>query len=322
MTTVGIAPGRADAERAAAALAAAGVGRVVLFGSVARGDADERSDIDLMAIYDDLDYGERWERRCELAGLAGRAAGFPVDVSVTDLAEWRMRTTRVATSFEGRAARDGVVLVDRPAAVDVDWGKEMVMPDSDYGDALARLDETRAALGNLLEFLRPGFIEQSGPQVEVRRRLSDRLYRGCGEAHRTVESAIKALIHLGSDPDRPARGHDIGKLCAQLPAPHRSVLPALLEPVGPEAITLWHTAAVYHRTTQGMDAAPELPADLARIACRVASYAADMFPARDPRVAAVRAYAENIEDYLAGYALDTGEPRYDGGSGGRGAHGE
>ena len=308
MTTVGIAPGRADAERAAVALAGAGVGRVVLFGSVARGEADERSDIDLMAIYDDLDYGERWERRCELAGLAGRAAGFPVDVSVTDRAEWRMRTTRVRTSFECRAARDGVVLVDRPAAVDVDWGKEMAAPDSDYGDALARLDEARAALGNLLEFLRPGFIEQSGPQVEVRRRLLDRLHRGYGEAHRTVELSVKALIHLGSDPDRPAWGHDIGKLCAQLRAPHRLALPALLEPVGPEAISLWHTAAVYHRTMQGVDATPELLADMARTACRVAAYAADMFPARDPRVAAVRAYAEDIGDYLDGYALDTGEP--------------
>ena len=127
-------------------MAAAGVGRVVLFGSVARGDADERSDIDLMAIYDDLDYGERWERRCELAGLAGRAVDFPVDVSVTDRAEWRMRTTRVSTSFEGRVARDGVVLVDRLPAVDVDWDKEMVTPDSDYEEAVERLTGMRDAL--------------------------------------------------------------------------------------------------------------------------------------------------------------------------------
>ena len=48
-----------DARRAAEALAAAGVGRVVLFGSVARGAATERSDIDLVAIYDDIDYNKR-----------------------------------------------------------------------------------------------------------------------------------------------------------------------------------------------------------------------------------------------------------------------
>ncbi len=59
-------PVRADAERAAAALAEAGVGRVVLFGSVARDEANERSDIDLMAAYDDLDYTKRWEKHCEL----------------------------------------------------------------------------------------------------------------------------------------------------------------------------------------------------------------------------------------------------------------
>ena len=56
------APVRADAERAAAALAEAGAGRVVLFGSVARGEADEHSDIDLMAVFDDLDYERRREK--------------------------------------------------------------------------------------------------------------------------------------------------------------------------------------------------------------------------------------------------------------------
>lgn len=65
------APCRADAERAAAVLAEAGAGRVVLFGSVARGEAGERSDIDLMAVYDDLDYRKRSEKGCELERLVG-----------------------------------------------------------------------------------------------------------------------------------------------------------------------------------------------------------------------------------------------------------
>lgn len=67
------APVRADAERAAAALAEAGAGRVVLFGSVARGEADEHSDIDLMAVFDDLDYERRREKGCELEEMAERA---------------------------------------------------------------------------------------------------------------------------------------------------------------------------------------------------------------------------------------------------------
>ena len=301
-----VAPTLADAERAAAALAGAGVGRVVLFGSVARGEATERSDIDLVAIFDDLDYGERWERRCELMRLAADAAGHSVDVSVTDWAEWAMRTSRVRTSFEGRAARDGVVLVDRPAAVDVDWGKEMVRPDSDYEEALARLEGARNALAELLLHLRPDPIEQDDlDEEEASARRQTRLHRGCGEAHMAVEAAVKALIHLGADLDRPAWGHDIRKLCTHLAEPHRSALPSLLKPLGADAITPWRAAAVYNHT----DTTPELLTDLARIACRVVSYAADQFPASARPVAGVRMYVGRIKDYLDGYDLVTGEGR-------------
>ena len=297
------APTLADAERAAAALAEAGAGRVVLFGSVARGDATERSDIDLVAIFDDLDYGERWQKRCELMRLAGEAAGHSVDVSVTDRAEWAMRTSRVLTSFEGRAARDGVVLVDRPA-VGVDWGKEMVMPDSDYGEALSRLEGARNALAELLRHLRPDPIEQDLGEEEASARRQTRRHRGCGEAHMAVEAAVKALIHLGADLDRPAWGHDIRKLGAHLAEPHRSVLPSLLKPLGADAITPWRAAAVYNNT----DTTPELLTDLARIACRVVSYAADQFPASARPAAGVRMYVGRIRDYLDGYDLVTGEP--------------
>ena len=310
-----MAPGRADAERAAGALAGAGVGRVVLFGSVAREDATERSDIDLVAIFDDLDYGERWQKRCESMRLAGRVVEFPVDVSVTDRAEWRMRTTRVRTSFEGRAARDGVVLVDRPAVADVDWGKEMVKPGSDYEEALDRLGRARGALGALLYQLRSDPVEQGSPEAVAWTRLADRLRRGCGEAHMAVESAVEALIHLEADPERPPRGHDIGRLCAQLPEPHRGDVLALLEPLGADAITPWHTDAVYGRSGQDPDAAPELLADLARIARRVASYVTARFPADKPDAAAIRWYVDSIEDYLNEYALDTGEPLQPGGGG-------
>ena len=121
----GGAPGRADAERAAAALISAGVSRVVLFGSVARGEATGRSDIDLVAIYDDMDYAERAALERELSALAGDEAGRRVDVLATDRPEWKMRSEQLATSLESWIDKDGVVLADRGAG-EVDWGKEMV----------------------------------------------------------------------------------------------------------------------------------------------------------------------------------------------------
>ena len=73
------------AQRAADALAEAGVGRVLLVGSVARGEQEQDSDIDLVAIYDDLDYEERWARRSDLVDRASRTVAprrpSPVGVS-------------------------------------------------------------------------------------------------------------------------------------------------------------------------------------------------------------------------------------------------
>ena len=66
------APTRVDAEAAAEVLIAAGAAEVLLFGSVARGDAGADSDIDLVAIFADLDYAERAVRQRTLQAAAGR----------------------------------------------------------------------------------------------------------------------------------------------------------------------------------------------------------------------------------------------------------
>ena len=74
------------AQRAARELLDAGVGTVLLYGSLARSASGLR-DIDLVAIYDDVDYAERSRRRCELAARASATAGCVVDVRVTDRPE-------------------------------------------------------------------------------------------------------------------------------------------------------------------------------------------------------------------------------------------
>ena len=306
-------PGRADAERAAAALADAGVTRVVLFGSVARGEPTARSDIDLVAIYDDLDYTQRWDRRWELVSAAAAASGFAVDVVVTDRPEWKVRTEGVCTSLESRAARQGVVLVDRPPGV-VDWDKEMVMPLSDYQESLYRLDRARAALGALIQHLEPSRFEliqqQIGDEVGALGQYLVRLQRGCGEAHAVVEGSTKALIHLGAAPGVEAWGHDIAKLCDQLVEPHRSALPPLLEPHGAEAISRWHVQARYQAEGRGAAATPELLTELARTACTVASYTADQFDEALPTVVAIRAAIGYVRRFLDGYDLATGQPHH------------
>lgn len=304
-------PGRAEAELAAAALADAGVARVVLFGSVARGEATEHSDIDLMAIYDDLDYSQRWQKELELVAAAKAAAGCAVDVVVTDRPEWMARMEGVRASLANRTARDGVVLVDRSQGV-VEWDKEMVMPVDDYQEALYRLSLVDTSLIGLRERLEPGSVERLEQRMGNEVRALDiylvRLRRTCGEVQGVVEASVKSLIHLGASPGVTAWGHDIAKLCEQLAEPHRSTVPTLLEPHGPDAITAWHARARYHREGRDPEATPDVAAELARVACRVASYTADQFPDSHRTIDNIRQLSRSVEDYLDGFDLRTGEP--------------
>ena len=304
-------PTLADAKRAAGALTAAGVARVVLFGSVAHGEATPRSDIDLLAIYDDLDYTQRWERRWELSSAAAAAAGYPVDVVVTDRAECKVRTERVHTSLEARAARYGVVLVDR-AAGKVDWNKKMVMPVSDEEEAIERLGLAADALTALRRNLEPDSGEQAERQMRNYIRAFDkyrvRLLRAGGDAQAVVENSVKALIHLGASPSGRLWGHDIAKLGGQLVEPHRSNLPRLLEPHGADEISRWSIKSRYEAEGCGLAPDPEVATELARTACAVASYTTDQFPAGNPKIEKVRWGVVDVETYLEGYALDTGMP--------------
>lgn len=305
-------PRRADAERAAAALADAGVSRVVLFGSVARGDATERSDIDLAAIYDDLDYGTRSEQVKELSSLASAAAGYPVEVFVTDRPEWKVGTEQVRTSFEARAAREGVVLVDRGAG-EVNWDKEMVRPSSDYEAALTRLRATLRGLIALQGRLSPGRVEQleqmKGGEARVSLFSDVRLGWACAHVQHTVEAALKALIHLSVDRESLAWGHDINQLCSELSEPHRRAVRSRLSEAAADEITLWHTGTRRRDDGRADDpAAPEMVAELTKVGCAVAAYTARQFGDEAPDAHGILDLVKTLENRAAGCDLLTGRP--------------
>ncbi|MCY4665766.1 MAG: nucleotidyltransferase domain-containing protein, partial [Acidimicrobiaceae bacterium] len=143
-TTTVQAPTVGEAQRAAECVAAAGAGRVLLFGSVACGRATAGSDIDLVAIFDDIDYSQRHGIRSVLCEAAESVVAGPVEVFVTDRAEWRRRTQEVSASFEAGIASSVVVLVDRPAGA-VRWDKEIGLADNNTDEALAVVAAPAAA---------------------------------------------------------------------------------------------------------------------------------------------------------------------------------
>ena len=212
------APTIADARRAADEILDAGAGTVLLFGSLARGEAKPDSDIDLVAIFDDLgDYSTRFKRRCALEAKARAAAGCSVDVMVTDAPEWAVRTTKVPCSVEARVAGYAVELADSGSHSGIDWDKEIGLPADPTAELASRFEEMYDAAARLEDRLRPTVAEADAVDADHRRhRESVRFASAMSEVLLIVESAAKItyVISLGAAP--PWR-HDILELLADQP---------------------------------------------------------------------------------------------------------
>lgn len=304
-------PGRADAARVAEVWVSEGVSRVLLFGSVARGEATEESDIDLVAIYDDLDYGERLDHEAELSKLGTAAVGHEVDVLVTDRPEWKVRSEQVLTSFESWIAADGVVLADRRPGR-VDWDKELVRPSSDYEEAIARLYDLYTGLLDLHRVLGPDSIEEidrrMGNEVRALSQFTVRLEKACGHVQYVVESAVKAVLHVTSR-RRVEWSHDVEKLCDQLREPQRAEVLARVAPIGAGRITDWHEMSRYLGTERaGKLATPRLVREMATVACSVAWYTVEQFDESTPHTEFIRGTVADVIARLTGYDLETGAP--------------
>ena len=223
----------------AAALAAAGVCEVWLYGSVARGEASPDSDIDLVSIYPDLDYRRRWDRKRELADLAQPLCPWEADIFVTDLPEWTIRSA-LLTSFERGIRTLGEQLLPRPDAVTgVRWGKEIGLPNSEDQEALYTMRQTNRALYSLGEAL---------TSRAVKRIREDewwfRMYQVCRESQMAAEGALKALVHLyGHRP--PSDTHSLGELCAGLPRDIAAGAGRILEAVDRAEMSRWRLVGTY-----------------------------------------------------------------------------
>ena len=205
------APTLADAAAVARLLAQGiGVSQVCVFGSVARGTADADSDIDLLVVYDDIDYGEeRLRSEAAMSQIAFGAVGCDVDVRVTDWAQWNARRA-VTSSFEATISHDLVVL------------EEVTPPSNGRTDkviTMASVAELAAAeidvMGTSISFLSKGAfdleseqdaIAEGAPEADVE---SFRIARWRGmlqHAHMAIEHASTALVHAtgGRNPGKKA----------------------------------------------------------------------------------------------------------------------
>ena len=309
MTTIATAPPcMEDAQKAAQAVAVAGVSEVLLFGSVARGDAGPDSDIDLVAIHDDLDYSTRRERSHQLGRLAGETAGHRVFVYVTDWPEWTRRVTGVSTSLEYAIAADAVTLYHRdPDAVR--WGKEIGRPATNREEAAGRLDNARRAFFGVHNHLPMSLAERSalrdGDPGYYVFAFSDRMCALCADAQMAMETGLKALIHLGGT--RPARTHDLDELLGALTDTQRDHLRSLFVEVTAKAASEWREAGAYAYADWSLDRLVPHAYQMARTSIAVSRYAADLLPGTDA-ARLIHKVAATAEGTLDGWDLTAGDP--------------
>ncbi len=304
------APTLSDAQAAADALVAAGVAQVLVFGSVACGEATPHSDIDLVAVFDDLgDYGERAALRRALSDAASAAANRPVDVTVTDRPEWRRRTLSVSASFEAKIAAGARVLVDRPPAVEVLWDKQIGRPMTNLAEAQARAGEASFHLLGLLYVLRPGMDE-------VLRTPNMRFIRHrklCYESSMAVESLAKAQIALGGV--YPAREHQLRLLLNQLePDPQRAFEELVARHgLNPVEVSMWRVKGTYVDDKWPMEEveadADRLAPALVALACELGELVVEAIAQADGDASSLQDAVSQVRGIVAVTDIRTGERR-------------
>ena len=319
------APTIEDARRAAAALVDAGVGEVWLYGSVARGESRHSSDIDLVAVLDDLDYRRRFTVTHELQEAARRACGRNVEVLVTDQPEWRIQRVQVPASFASAISDDLMLLASSPMARSgVDWDKEQVMATSDGELSVERLDAVLLNLDKIGPNVEPGWAERdlidSDDRVERARVRGARLIAVCEAAHLAIENAAKTLAAISGVEAKTLWSHDVAKIVGSLDDRDTDAVEAMLAAApelvkSPDYITMWRTRGAYGGPSEGITAqevaTPAFTTALATIACDVAVYAAETLArlGRGPHVTEpLRRRAAATRKRLADFDIATGEP--------------
>lgn len=86
--------------------------KVVLFGSLARGEANYDSDVDLLVVFDRVELENRRELAVDIRRAIARVP-VPVDVFVTDVDEIDRQGHIVGTVLRP-ALREGTVVYERP----------------------------------------------------------------------------------------------------------------------------------------------------------------------------------------------------------------
>ena len=324
VTRIEAAPTVADAAVAAEALIAAGAEDVLLFGSVARGDADESSDIDLVALFADIDYGSRRDLVGRLEVAAREVVGgWPVQVVVTDRPEWRNRLANVSGSFESAINFDAVRVAQSSTRRPVRWDKEMVLPMSNPDEALKQFADR--VLDQLAGLERASTLSRREQELAapVGWRETERLRRMvqlCTHSAMAVELALKSLAVLHASPTPPARvlraaSHSISACLQLLPSTVRTAVDPLVTGCGLDTddLSQWRILSTYPEDAAAVralaDQKVDVYVDTALDVCGFVVNDLRTVLGDTPEVLAAEYEWQRTAEYLGGMDMRSGRPR-------------
>ena len=324
VTRIEAAPTLADAAVAAEALIAAGAEEVLLFGSVARGDADESSDIDLVALFADIDYGSRRDLAGRLEVAAREAVGGrPVQVVVTDRPEWRNRVANVSASFESAVSADAVRLAESSTRRRVRWDKEMVLPMSNPAEALKQFaDRVLYQLAGLAQgsTLSWGEEDPSAPGWLQETARLRRMVQVCTHSAMAVELALKSLAVLHATPTPSSKvlraaAHSISACLQLMPPAVRSGVKPLVTGRGLSTgdLSQWRILSTYPEDTAAVQALADQKVDdyvgTALDVCGSVVNDLRTVLGDTPEMRAAEYEWHRTAEYLDGMDIRTGRPR-------------
>ncbi len=315
LTSTASVPTVEDARRVAAVLP----GSVLLFGSVAKGSAISRSDIDLLVIIDQIDRDDLGQLSAYLDRLEDDA--FEVDTKaslvVIDWPEWESRR-RVPPRVEHEADSHGIWLRKRSPGSSVKWEKmkdaRQVITDTlchHLSNVAARLNSTAHRLQPTLSERRLIATQEEDEYWEVVRwRLAD-LNHDC---HVALEESLLALCCLTGQSYETGRGHKLKRIFGRIPDEVQHVMLNMRPPLDWEAmewIQKWRDVSTYKEALR-MSTTPETTEKLGWVTSDVASFV-NQIVGVDIAVTIYSAYTATIADLVARYVhmeADNGEPPF------------
>ena len=332
-------PTLGDAEKVAAVIAAADprVEQILVFGSVARGDARPQSDIDLLVLLGDEPGPPTRAVRSRLERIAGEQSPWPVELVVKRRVAYEHLARNVTASFahaiaaETRAVFEAGPLPPPTGNLDGVPRTNLDIARADAAgaaSALVSLSDTISRIGTREDAM--SAAEQGSAAIADTRR--GRYLTLLAGAHMSIERSIKAAAAATGVPRR--RLHQFDRLLdAMGDTPKTRQLRAAVDPIRkPDGeLTNWRVSAYDDDDEEGADedghepaAAPPEPDEVTphnasvhlRAAIAAARIAADTLRAHaetDPQRRAADALADAADEaetlHTDPDSLQTGPPR-------------